>query len=208
MKKSGIFASDTADRTPSNVPIRSRRLRPPRPLMAVAALALTGCCLWSGPARAEPVAAGEDKVRDIGQVVSGIASYVRWPGGGAPLQLCVTGDTRFAATLLVGSAQPRGQQIAVRSLQSATVASSLPACDIVYVGAMPPAQRKKLYQALVDRPILSVSEPLGSCVDDVMFCLKFRDTQVVFEVNLGVLERSKLRVHPNLLQLARRRDAP
>ncbi|MGI4848010.1 MAG: YfiR family protein [Janthinobacterium lividum] len=171
------------------------------------AIATTWCAAGFANAQAAAPTGLEQQVRDIGQVVTGIASYIKWPASHNALQLCVTGDTRFAATLLDGSAQARSQPMrALRLPGSPSTAFS--SCDIVYVGALAVAERRRLLQQLDGQPVLSISEPDAPCTGNIMFCLKFRDEQVAFEANLDAIGKSGLRVHPNVLQLARRKGSP
>ena len=47
-----------------------------------------------------------------------------------------------------------------------------------------------------------------SCTVGTMFCLRLTEAQIGFDVNLDAIARSGLRVHPNALQIARRKGPP
>lgn len=149
----------------------------------------------------------EQQVRGIGQVVTGIASYVKWPVSQNELQLCVAGETRYAETLMDGSARARNQLIHAMRLP-ASMPAVLLGCDIVYLGNLAPAERHSLLSRISGQPVLSISEPSLPCEEQVMFCLKIRDDQIAFEANLDAINISGLKVHPNVLQLARRKGRP
>lgn len=185
------------------------------PAVLVAAALASPAQAQGRPAQGSPTAspvqaaapAPEQQVRGIGQVVTGIASYVKWPVAQAELQLCVAGETRYAETLLDGTARARNQPIHSIRLP-AGMPGGLGECDIVYLGSLPVAERRQLLDQLSGQPVLSISEPALPCADKVMFCLKLRDEQIAFEANLDAINQSGLRVHPNVLQLARRKAAP
>ncbi|MDC8758380.1 YfiR family protein [Janthinobacterium fluminis] len=165
-------------------------------LLALFALGLAGRAAHAQSQTAEAKRAGE-----VAQVVFGIASYVRWPAPHAEIQLCLAGDTRYADALLDG--QTQGQRIRTQRL-GALSAAALAECQVVYIGGIGEAEREKLNAHLIGHPILAISEPIVPCSVANMFCLKFRDAQVGFDVNLDAIARSGLRVHPNALRIARR----
>jgi hypothetical protein len=162
---------------------------------------------WTGTSRAQTQtgsdAADAKRPQEIAQFVAGVSSYVRWPVVYPELQMCVMGDTKYAAALLDGSTGVSVQHIRARRLAAKSDVVSHE-CNMVYIGSLSNADRDKLFAQLNDQPILSISEPDISCVGS-MFCLKFRDGQIAFDVNLDAIARSGLRVHPSVLQLAKRR---
>lgn len=140
---------------------------------------------------------------EVAQVVLGISSYARWPTAHPELMICVVGRAKYADTLLDGSASSPGVRFKAQQLPAGATVS--PDCHIVYIGTTSDAEREKLFSQITGRPILSISEPNISCSVGSMFCLKFKESQLVFDVNLDSIARSGLRVHPNVLQLAKRK---
>jgi hypothetical protein len=51
--------------------------------------------------------------------------------------------------------------------------------------------------------VLTISEHNPSCTVGSMFCLNVDGERVTFEINLDAVARSGVRVHPNVLGLAR-----
>jgi hypothetical protein len=142
--------------------------------------------------------------QEIAQFIAGISSYVRWPAVYPELQMCVVGDTKYASALLDGSASALVPRMRAKRIGAKSDVVSLE-CNLVYIGSLSNAERDKLLARLNGQPILSISEPEISCTVGSMFCLKFRDGQISFDVNLDAIARSGLRVHPSVLQLARHR---
>lgn len=158
--------------------------------------------LCAGTVQAQTAADGK-QAAEVAQVVLGISSYARWPTAHPELLICVVGRAKYADTLLDGSASSPGLRFKAQQLPPGAAPS--PDCHIVYIGTTSDAEREKLFSQITGRPILSISEPNISCSVGSMFCLKFKDSQLVFDVNLDSIARSGLRVHPNVLQLAKRK---
>lgn len=171
-------------------------------------LALLALSLAGRHARADG-AADQKRAAEVAQVVLGIISYVRWPAPAptpaADIQICLAGDTKYADALL--DAPASGAQPRIRGQRLAANAATAEQCQVLYIGSVAEAERDKLYAQIIGRPILAISEPIVPCSVANMFCLKFRDAHVTFDVNLDAIARSGLRVHPNALRIARRAAA-
>ncbi len=116
--------------------------------------------------------------------------------------MCVAGEAKYAG-LLLGNTFP-GQRIQVQRVAlDGTIFSS--GCNILYLGAVNDVGREKLFWRLAGRPILTITEVSVPCGVSSMFCLKFQNDQLVYEVNLDAIGRSGLRLHPNVLLLAKKR---
>ena len=63
-------------------------------------------------------------------------------------------------------------------------------------------------QRISGNSILSISENDSECSAGSAFCLLIDGDQASFKVNLDALARSGVRVHPNVLQLARKQAPP
>lgn len=143
------------------------------------------------------------RAQNIAHVIIGISSYVRWPTPSSELQLCVVGEAKYAAALMDGAKEGSVPPIRAHQISPKSGVTSAD-CNIVYIGNIDEAERDKLFVQLNGQPILSISEPGLPSTTRSMFSLKFRDTQIAFEVNLDAIARSGLRVHPNVLQFAKR----
>ncbi|MFG5408722.1 YfiR family protein [Piscinibacter sakaiensis] len=69
-----------------------------------------------------------------------------------------------------------------------------------------PAARLVTLHALAGRPVLTIGWTHAFCRDGGMFCLEQGAGRTRFEVNLDAVERGRLRVHPQVLRLARARS--
>lgn len=171
--------------------------------MARICLFLLMVTLMSGAVQAQANVADDKKSLEVAQVVIGISSYVRWPMAAPELQICMAGKAKYAGVLQKMAVPGSGYRFRTQQPPFDSPALFVD-CQIVYIGVTDDAERNKLFAQISGRPILSISEPSVFCAAGSMFCLKFRDTYVAFDINLDAVARSGLRVHPNVLQLSKR----
>ena len=184
-------------------PCHWQRTAPPALLSAVLLASLLACGLLAPAAWAQGGAAPDTRrPAEVAQVLFGIISYVRWPVARPEVRVCMVGATRHGAAIVDTPASNAGQRIRVKIQPAAGAAGE---CDVVYMGTLPESEREALLTQIIGKPILSVSEPGTSCSVGIMFCLRLLDAQIGFDVNLDAIARSGLRVHPNALQIARRK---
>lgn len=175
--------------------------------MALAGLASSAAwsqsSLASGPGR---TADAEARAAGVAQTVLGIMSYVRWPQEAGDLSLCIIGPTEYAdeLTRVQAFALPNGRRIQVKRHAAGEVPPA--ACDVVYLGALDDDAWQTVFRRLAGRPVLSIGERREQCQAGGIFCLDVREQSLSFEVNLDSVARSGLRIHPNVLKLARRKD--
>lgn len=165
--------------------------------------------LLSTPCLAQPEASSnlaDQRAKAVTQVVLGILSYARWPIEPAQMQLCVVGPTEYTDDLLQGATQSSGRQVQVRRMLVSNPAIARE-CNAVYLGKLSTTERSDVFDSLNGHAILSISEYGNQCTVGSLFCLRVTDDQVSFEVNLDSVARSGVRIHPNVLQLSRRRAA-
>ncbi|MDN2697527.1 YfiR family protein [Janthinobacterium sp. SUN073] len=191
---------------PSSLRHRQRAALPA--LLAVALLASLFACGVLAPCAAwAQTGAAVDARRpaEVAQVLFGIISYVRWPVARPEVRVCMLGAPRYGAAIVDTPASSLGQRIRVKIPPAAAAAGE---CDVIYLGSLPDGEREHLLAQIIGKPILSVAEPGTSCTVGTMFCLRLNDAQIGFDVNLDAIARSGLRVHPNALQIARRKAPP
>jgi hypothetical protein len=153
---------------------------------------------------ASPAISSHDST--VRQVVLGIVSFTRWPSTPVRLHLCVTGRPDYAAGL-TDTLQAGSTVLDVQRVRFDDPALGL-ACDVVYLGTLGDAQRARVRAALAGRPVLTIAEHDESCTAGAMFCLAVVGERVSFDINLDAVARSGVRVHPNVLNLARRPLTP
>ncbi|VVE89369.1 hypothetical protein PBR20603_03338 [Pandoraea bronchicola] len=188
---------------------RERRL--PRRLHARLTCLLLLVC-WAAPGYAvaqtpETAASASTREANVRQVVLGIISFTRWPSTPAKVRLCVSGNTDYARDLLSGPLPSSGVPVEAQRMSVADPAiGSL--CDALYLGAVSDAERRQLLANIAGHPILTISERNDSCTLGAMFCLNVDPDRVTFDINLDTVARSGVRVHPNVLKLARKVGTP
>ncbi|WP_041490718.1 YfiR family protein [Burkholderia cepacia] len=137
----------------------------------------------------------------VRQVVLGIISFTRWPTTPVHLHLCVTGRPDYAAGL-TDTLQAGSTVLDVQRVRFDDLALGI-ACDVVYLGTLANGERTRVRAALAGHPVLTIAEHDPSCTAGSMFCLTVESERVTFEINLDAVARSGVRVHPNVLNLAR-----
>ncbi|MEX3953616.1 YfiR/HmsC family protein [Paraburkholderia sp. EG287B] len=154
--------------------------------------------------RTDPAISPRDAA--VRQVVLGIISFTRWPTPPAHLHLCVTGRPDYAQGL-VDTLQAGSTPLEVQHVQfdDSTLGTT---CQVVYLGDLSASERQQVSAALAGHPVLTIAEHDPSCTVGSMFCLNFDVERVTFEINLDAVARSGVRVHPNVLNLARRPVTP
>ena len=135
----------------------------------------------------------------VARTVGGIASYTRWPEPASPtLRICVSGTTRYAARLNEAG-RLAGRPVAIRRLGAGAPPDG---CDLLYLGAMQPAENLKMIRATHGRAILSIAEADPVCRGGAMFCLAVNAASLSFQINIDAISRSTLRVDPRVQRVA------
>lgn len=143
---------------------------------------------------------------NVRQVVLGIVSFTRWPTTPVRLHLCVTGRPDYAGDL-TDTMQAGSTVLDVQRVRFDDPSLGI-ACDVVYLGALGNDERMRVRTALAGHPVLTIAEHDPSCTAGSMFCLTVEGEHVTFDINLDAVARSGVRVHPNVLNLARRTLTP
>lgn len=155
----------------------------------------------------EATASANTREANVRQVVLGIISFTRWPTPPAKVRLCVSGNTDYARDLLSGSLPSSGLPVEAQRMSVAEPAIGSQ-CDVLYLGAMTDTERRQVLANIAGHPILTISERNDSCTVGTMFCLNVDPDRVTFDINLDTVARSGVRVHPNVLKLARKPGTP
>jgi hypothetical protein len=210
LTSNNLNSHPTRIKTPDAVPssLRHRQRCSPPALLAPVLLASLLACATLVPAAAwAQTGAPADARRpaEVAQVLFGIISYVRWPVARQEVRVCMLGAPRYGSAIVDTPASSLGPRIRVKI---PAVAGAANECDVVYLGSLAEDEREHLLAQVIGKPILSVAEPGTSCTVGIMFCLRLTEAQIGFDVNLDAIARSGLRVHPNALQIARRKGPP
>lgn len=176
------------------------------PLCLAAALCLTlGWSKVAQAAEAPRTLVQAESGLGTAELVSAILGYTAWPGRDrTSVVLCVSRSAPEAGAIL---AQAQQQRLRWPLVGRGIEADEPPpaACDAIYFeGWQVQAQRQAL-RSLAGRPVLSIGPGSEFCSDGGLFCLAPGGAGLRFEVNLDAVARSGLRVHPQVLRLARPR---
>jgi len=174
--------------------------------LTVTVLFLLAACFVGKSSATEPLSAQNRQQASLAvmRTVEGILSFSRWPEAHEVLNLCIAGDVRFADFLLSERLHKAGVQTLHirRYTQEADMPPPLD-CNVLYLGRLSTALQSEIFARFMGMPTLLISEVDDDCAVGNMFCLMVGERQVNFAVNLDSLSRSQVRVHPNVLKLAK-----
>ncbi|WP_145519034.1 YfiR family protein [Yersinia mollaretii] len=138
------------------------------------------------------------------KMVLGIISYARWPAPLPVIRLCVVAQTDYAEALFNPALMQTPHPIKTQRYPQPdkSIAAN---CDVVYLGRIGVQKRQELAALLAGHPVLTISEDYDECTLGSAFCLLLEDKQASFKVNMDALARGGVRVHPSVLQLARKK---
>jgi hypothetical protein len=135
------------------------------------------------------------------------AQFVEWPeaafrDASSPLVYCTIGADPFDGAL---ETTLKGKAIGARAIEvrHAKQASELQGCQLVFVGD---GQKKQIPGVLAElraAPVLVVGESEKFVEEGGTIGFVVEENKVRFEVNLGVAEKSGLRINAKLLALAK-----
>lgn len=135
-------------------------------------------------------------------VVHGILRYTAWPRERDPLRLCVSRSAPDAGELKRQlPAGVQGRTLVVVLVEEGKLQAG--DCEAVFLDGWAPDSIRENLLALAGRPVLTIGRGAEFCSDGGMFCLQALRGGTSFEVNLHALSLSGLRVHPQVLRLAR-----
>lgn len=130
--------------------------------------------------------------------------FTDWPAGvGADdkVTLCAVGGNALDGTLAtLNDRTAEGRKLHVVYYNSAD--SDLNSCQVVFIDKSEQSSFISIIQSLRDSPVLTISDidnfsEKGGCIG-----LRYRENKVVFEVNLTSVQRSRLHLPGQLLNLA------
>lgn len=138
----------------------------------------------------------------VRSIVSGIVSYTTWPSLTGLPRLCIFRSSHYATILnTVGE----GASLPYIPVMVSNDSEALNAqCDGIYFGVESPAFQDALASHYQPHPLLLIAEQNPECQSGSAFCLLIQQARVGFRVNLDVLNRSGIRVNPDVLMLARK----
>jgi hypothetical protein len=137
--------------------------------------------------------------------VLNFVKFVEWPAGTVwadnKATLCVVGNSALEGALVeLGGRKAGGRE--VRVVKHDNAEGNLSACHVVFIGESEQRRIIPIIKALGDSPTLTISDiedfaEKGGCIG-----LRYRDNKIVFEVNMASVNKAKLRLPAQLLNLA------
>jgi YfiR/HmsC-like len=135
------------------------------------------------------------------------AQFVEWPeaafrDASSPLVYCTIGADPFDGAL---ETTLKGKTIGARAIEvrHAKQAAELQGCQVVFVGDGQKKQIPGVLAGLRGAPVLVVGESEKFVEEGGTIGFVLEENKVRFEVNLGVAEKSGLRINAKLLALAK-----
>ena len=176
-----------------------------RMLSRIAPLRLAALFLIACVSAANAASAADETFVKAG-FLANFARFVEWPEpNSGSLEFCVIGDDRMSSYLETSLA---GKSIGARRLtvRNQPSLTDLRSCSLIYVGRGGKKIASQVAQSVAGAHILTISEfpELGSQGVPMSFFLD--EGRVRFEVHLGAVDRTGLKISSKLLQLARIAD--
>jgi hypothetical protein len=133
------------------------------------------------------------------------AKFVEWPAASELFEFCIIGHDEMASLL---ETQLAGKSILSRpiAIRKGPSSRELSSCSIVYIGRAEKKMVPQIANSIAGKQILTVSEfpELGAKGITISF---FSDEERIrFEIHLGAMKRSGLKISSKLLQVARTVD--
>lgn len=169
---------------------------------AIALLAVLAASAGNAPGQ---VAATEDQIKAA--YIFNFAKFVEWPSetfssAASPMNFCAFGRSQVADEMdsLVSGKNINGRPTKVRHLGKL---EEIKDCQLVFVATGNGRQLQQLLQAAKGTPVLVIGEALGFARSGGMIGFITENGKVLFEVNPGSAEESRLKISSKLLALAR-----
>lgn len=144
----------------------------------------------------------EDQIKSA--YVFNFAKFVEWPAGTGTtdkVTLCIIGNDVLGGSLAALDGRKAGNR-ELHVVKSPEADGHLNDCHLVFIGASEQRRFVAILKSLGDTPPLTISD-----IDDFSekgggIGLLYRENKIVFEVNLASVQKSKLRLPAQLLNLA------
>lgn len=145
--------------------------------------------------------------------VLNFVKFTEWPAGvGADgkVMLCVVGKNVLDGTLaMLDGRKAGGHELHIVHYLSETIfaghpyaGSSLDNCQVVFIGESEQRHFISIIKSVGDSPVLTISDIDDFAENGGSIGLRYREGKIIFEVNLASVQRSKLRLPGQLLNLA------
>lgn len=156
---------------------------------------------WLQPGLAEGMT--EDQIKS--SYVFNFAKFVEWPAGmiqvNDKITLCVIGSEVLDGALsTLDGRKAGGRELHV--VQHINPDDDLNNCHLVFIGESEQRRFVSIIKSLGDSPILTISDIEDFAEKGGGIGLLYHENRIVFEVNLTSVQRTKLRLPGQLLNIA------
>ncbi len=156
---------------------------------------------WPHPGQAGSMT--EDQIKSA--YVFNFAKFVEWPEGATgshnKVTLCVVGSDVLGGALAALDGRKAGSR-ELHVVQHPDADGRLNDCHLVFIGASEQRRFVAIIKSLGDTPPLTISDIENFAEKSGGIGLLYRENKIVFEVNLASVQKSKLRLPAQLLNLA------
>ena len=139
-------------------------------------------------------------------LVYNFAKFITWPGGAFALQtyitICVVGKDGEIEEAIAPLARPRRSREGHRAAHDLRW-GALQGCEVAYIARSERSRLGGILQSLSGSPVLTVSDVENFAGSGGMIGLVSDGNKVVFEVNLGEIDKAGLKVNAQLLKVAK-----
>ena len=136
--------------------------------------------------------------------VYNFAKFTEWPAGaiaGPQISVCLVGADPLGAVSALLDARPlQGRTIVVRRQVRG---DDIKTCSIVFITDVDERRQTEALRAVQGLPVLTIGDAEGFADAGGMIGLVAADNRIQFEVNLDPAQRAGLKIHSQLLKLAR-----
>ena len=134
-----------------------------------------------------------------------VGKFVEWPKNGSEnnafLTLCVLGYDPFQEKLAALEGKTiKGKKIIVKRIAFVSEAKN---CDILFISSSEKTRISQIVKELANQPILTVGDTDSFAEKGVMINFYIENDRIKFTINTKAAERSDVKIHSNLLRLAK-----
>lgn len=144
----------------------------------------------------------EDQIKSA--YVFNFAKFVEWPAGSTgtgKLTICVIGSNVLGGALSTLDGRKAGNR-ELQVIQNLGAGDNLNICHLVYIGASEQRRFVSIIKSLGEKPPLTISDIENFAEKGGSIGFVYHANKIVFEINLASVQRSKLRLPGQLLNLA------
>ena len=127
-----------------------------------------------------------------------IVQYSRWPVATGPLNACLIGDSALQDRL-TDHILSDGRPLQFRRIEAGQFSPAL--CDIAIIGRISRAEERRIIIDAGNAPVLTITDADPACTRGSMICWNLGADGLGFDLNIGAVAQSSIRIDPRVLTL-------